>query len=289
MTALYQPAAGTWPAPAKLNLFLHVTGRREDGFHDLQTLFQFLDWGDQLRFELRDDGVLQRRGGLVDVPESDDLVIRAADALRRAAGRPALGAVVELDKKIPSQAGLGGGSSDAATVLVALNHLWGLAFSPSRLARIGLTLGADVPVFVRGRAAWAEGRGERLSEVDLPEPWYLVVRPDCAIATGALFAHPELRRDSPAIAMEDFLAGRSRNDFQPIARALHPPVAEALEWLSDLGEARLTGTGSCVFVALASRAAGETALKTLPGRWQAWLARGRNRSPLLDALAEQAG
>ena len=275
----------TWAAPAKLNLFLHVLGRRDDGYHDLQTVFQFLDFHDTLRFRPRQDGQIVRHGGLATVPADEDLVVRAARALRVLAGRAGeLGVDILLDKRIPEQGGLGGGSSNAATTLVALNHLWSLNLSLETLAAVGAELGADVPVFVHGHAAWAEGRGDQLSPVALPEPCYLVVNPDCAISTAALFAAPDLRRDSEAIDLADFLAGRGRNDFQPLAEAACPDVAEALAWLGRFGPARLTGTGACVFLPFDSRADAVAAHAALPEPWQGFVARGLNRSPLLDSL-----
>lgn len=276
----------TWPAPAKLNLFLHVLGRRDDGFHDLQTVFQFLDFCDYLRFRPRRDGRIIRHGGLDDVAPEDDLVVRAARSLLAHAGKSGrLGVEIGLDKRIPEQAGLGGGSSDAATTLLALNHLWFLNLDVDTLADLGAGLGADVPVFIHGQAAWAEGRGDRLEPVSLPEPWYLVVKPDCAISTAGLFASPSLRRDSEAIGLADFLAGQGRNDFQPLAAAGYPAVAQALEWLGRFGQPRLTGTGACVFVSFAEQAAATAALATLPEAWRGFVARGLNRSPLRDSLA----
>ncbi len=279
-----------WPAPAKLNLFLHVLGRRPDGYHQLQTLFQFIDLCDELEFVPRDDGRLVRQVGPAEVPESDDLVLRAAEALRTAAaerqeGVGALGADISLHKRIPLQAGLGGGSSDAATTLVALNRLWGLGFTPADLARLGLRLGADVPVFVLGRAAWGEGAGEQLQPVDLPESVYVVVRPDCRVSTAEIFQAPELTRNSPAITIRAFFESGGRNDCEPVVRARYRPVAEALDWLQRFAPARLTGTGSCVFAPMADERSAQSVVAELPSRWQGFAVRGHNRSPLLDRLA----
>ncbi len=275
----------TWAAPAKLNLFLHVMGRRDDGFHDLQTVFQFLDLHDTLCFRPRQDGRIVRHGGLATVPVDEDLVVRAARTLRLQAGRRGdSGVDIVLAKRIPDQAGLGGGSSDAATTLVALNYLWSLNLGLDELAVLGAQLGADVPVFIHGYAAWAEGRGDQLAPVTLPEPWYLVVKPDCAISTATLFASPDLRRDSEALCLAELLAGQGRNDFQPLAEAACPDVAEALAWLGQFGPARLTGTGACVFVPFGSRKEALEAHADLPEPWQGFVTRGLNRSPLLDSL-----
>ncbi|MCP1727359.1 4-diphosphocytidyl-2-C-methyl-D-erythritol kinase [Natronospira proteinivora] len=277
-----------WPAPAKLNLFLHVLGRRDDGYHDLQTLFQFLDLGDRLGFTLRHDKAIHRSGGLPGLDEDQDLVVRAAKYLREVSGRDLPGVDIRLDKQIPAEAGLGGGSSDAATTLHALNRLWRLSYSDEQLADIGGELGADVPVFVHGQAAWAEGRGNRFQVIsDLPEPVFLVIYPDCAVSTKTLFHSEALSRSSETITLDDYLSHGGRNDFQPIAAAQYPAVAEALRWLACYGDARLTGTGACVFAALSDVSLGRQALSLLPDAWQGFLCRGMNRSSLrlyLDAL-----
>ncbi len=274
------------PAPAKLNLFLHVLARREDGYHDLQTLFQFLDYGDQLKFSLRDDGRLQRPAGPADLPEENDICLRAARLLQTTAG-VATGVDIELHKRLPMGGGLGGGSSDAATTLVALNCLWQLNWPIERLATLGLTLGADVPVFVRGHAAWAEGVGERLTSVDesrLPEPFYLVITPDCSVSTAAVFNHPELTRDTTPLKIADFFAGRTGNDCLAVVRKEYPAVADALDWLSGFGEAKLTGTGASVFAAFDQRGTALAVQEQLPAGWQSFVARGLNRSPLLKRV-----
>ncbi len=274
-----------WPAPAKLNLFLHITGRRPDGFHLLQTVFQFLDYGDDLYFSLRDDGVVQRRSELPGVAPEQDLVVRAARLLQRESGC-GLGVEIAVVKRLPMGGGLGGGSSDAATTLVALNALWGLGFDGERLAQLGLALGADVPVFVRGRAAWAEGVGERLQPVELPEPWYLVLVPAVSVATAAVFGAQELTRDCPPITIRDFLAGMGSNVCEPVVRRRFPAVAAALDWLAQFAPARMTGTGSCVFAAFESEAAARQAYAALPAGMSGFVARGTNRSPLLARLAQ---
>ena len=275
-----------WPAPAKLNLFLHITGRRDDGYHELQTLFQFVDHGDRLRFDPRADGGVHRLGDIAGVEAADDLTVRAARLLQQETGC-ARGVDISIDKRLPLGGGLGGGSSDAATTLVALNHLWRLGLTEDELAALGLRLGADVPVFVRGRAAWAEGVGERLEPVELPEPWYLILQPDAHVTTARLFADPQLTRDLPPIKIRDYLASGGAgagNVFEPLVRAGYPDVGAALDWLNARATARMTGTGACVFAAFeneeqARAVAGES-------RWPAIVARGLNRSPLLAMIGE---
>lgn len=269
-----------WPAPAKINLFLHVLGRRADGYHRLQTLFQFLDYGDELRFQLREDGQIRRSAGPEEIPEDSDLAIRAARALRAAcAGRQ--GVDIAVDKRTPAGAGLGGGSSDAATVLVALNRLWDCGLDNDRLAAIGLTLGADVPVFVRGLAAWAEGVGEQLTPVQLPEPWYVVLVPPVQVATAAIFGAPELKRDSAPITLADYLAGAGHNDCTPVTTARYPLVAEALRWLQTQGyQARMSGTGGAVFAACRDESEARATVARAPAEWRGFAARGLNVSPL---------
>ena len=268
-----------WPAPAKLNLFLHVTGRRADGYHELQTVFQFLDHADELRFTPRDDGVLQRLAPVPGVAERDDLCLKAARALQQHAGCR-LGCDIRLDKRIPLGGGLGGGSSDAATTLVALNRLWDLRLPDDDLARLGVTLGADVPVFVRGFAAWAEGIGDRLTPVLPPEPWYLVITPPCAVDTREMYNDPRLPRATPRTHWGEFLLGRTRNDFEPVARRRHPEVGHALDWAARYGRARLSGSGASVFVAFEQREAAEQVRTQVPTAWRSFVARGLNRSPL---------
>lgn len=272
-------AAPAWPAPAKLNLFLHVTGRRADGYHELQTVFQFLDFGDELHVTVRDDGLLRRAADLPGVPEGDDLCLKAARALRDLTGCT-LGCDIRVEKRIPLGGGLGGGSSDAATTLVALNALWRLRLDDEALARTGLQLGADVPVFVRGFAAWAEGIGEQLTPVAPPEPWYLVVTPPCPVDTREMYADPYLSRSTPRTHWGDYLVGRTRNDFEPVARRRHPEVAQALDWAGRYGQARLSGSGASVFVAFDQREAAEQVRTQVPTAWRSFVARGLNRSPL---------
>jgi 4-diphosphocytidyl-2-C-methyl-D-erythritol kinase len=269
-----------WPAPAKINLFLHVLGRRADGYHRLQTLFQFLDYGDTLSFCLREDGQIRRSAGPAEIPEDSDLAIRAARALRAAcAGRQ--GADIAVTKRTPTGAGLGGGSSDAATVLVALNRLWDCGLATDRLAAIGLTLGADVPVFVHGLAAWAEGVGEQLTPVQLTEPWYVVLVPPVHVATAAIFGAAGLKRDSAPITLADYLAGAGHNDCTPVTCEHYPLVAEALRWLQTQGyQARMSGTGGAVFAACRDESEARATVARAPSEWRGFAARGLNVSPL---------
>jgi 4-diphosphocytidyl-2-C-methyl-D-erythritol kinase len=277
-----------WPAPAKLNLCLHIVGRRADGYHLLQSAMQIIDLCDELQFYRRPAGVIERIGGPEEIPAESDLIVRAA---RWLADRYKVEAGVGLAirKRIPIQGGLGGGSSDAATVLVALNRLWELDLQLDELAALGLQLGADVPVFVRGHSAWAEGVGERLTPTDFPERVYLVVKPQVGVSTAAVFQDPELTRNSPITTIRDFLAGGGRNDCAPVVRKRSGEIPEALDWLSEFGEARLTGTGACVFVAVENDAAAQRAAARVPARWTGYVVRGVNRSPLLDRLAHEAG
>jgi 4-diphosphocytidyl-2-C-methyl-D-erythritol kinase len=281
------PGETQWPAPAKLNLFLHVTGRRPDGYHELQTLFQLIDLCDTVAIRVGDDGRIERPSGPVGVDPDSDLTVRAAKALQGATGCRR-GAAIRITKRIPMGGGLGGGSSDAATVLLALNHLWQCGLSVDELAGLGLPLGADVPVFVRGSSAWAEGVGERLEPVELPERWYVVIHPGVAVPTKAVFQSPELTRNTSVITIRAFfgpggLAG-SRNDCEPVVRALYPEVADALSWLEKFAPARLTGTGSCIFAAFGSAIEAERVAARAPDRWRAFVARGLNVSPVHGRL-----
>jgi 4-diphosphocytidyl-2-C-methyl-D-erythritol kinase len=277
-------ADGVWPAPAKLNLFLHIVGRRPDGYHELQTCFQFVDLCDDIHLEVRVDGQIRRLRGAAGVADEADLCVRAARALK-AAANCSLGVDIDVVKRIPMGAGLGGGSSDAATCLVALNRLWGLGFSVAELARLGLALGADVPVFVHGRAAFAEGVGERLTALSPPlapkEDKYLILKPNVFVATGLVFQDPELTRNSPPITIHGFLASGGRNDCLAVVRRRYPEVAHALDWLSQFGNARLTGTGACVFVSIESLDRGREIVRKLPPAVDAFVVSGLNESPLL--------
>ena len=274
-----------WPAPAKLNLGLHIVGRRPDGYHLLQSAMQFVDLCDELRFHERPAGTIERIVGPAEIPAESDIAVKAARAL--ATGRTVPGIGIELHKRIPVQGGLGGGSSDAATVLVALNQLWQLHLSVDELARIGLTLGADVPFFVRGSAAWVEGVGEQLTPYDFPEQHYLIVKPQAAVSTAEIFQAAELTRNSPVTTIRGFLAAGGRNDCTSCVRRRYPEIAEALDWLQEFGEARLTGTGACVFVALPDERAAQAVRARLPARWSGYVARGLNRSPLLSRVTDR--
>ena len=274
-----------WPAPAKLNLFLRIPGRRADGYHELQTVFRLLDWGDRIALRVREDGQVHRVGASVPgVAEADDLVVRAAIALQKAANSEK-GADIGVEKKIPAGGGFGGGSSDAATVLVALNALWRTGLDEDALAAIGVQLGADVPVFVRGRNAWAEGVGEKLTPLALPPACYLLVDPGIHVPTAELFRSPELTRDAAPVKIADFASGADLgNAFEPVLRHREPAIEAVFQALSRMGRARLTGSGSGCFVEFATRAAAEQALAELPGELRAWVVAGAARSPLLDAL-----
>ena len=277
-----------WPAPAKINRFLHITGRRADGYHELQTLFQFVDPVDDLAFAVTRDGVIHREGGLPGLPPESDLAVRAATTLRHRVGTDQ-GVCIRVDKRIPAGGGLGGGSSDAATTLVALNTLWGCGLSLTELEAIGLGLGADVPVFVRGLACWAEGIGERLTPLAVDRPWLVVVDPGVAVDTRAVFTDRKLTRHGERITIRRFEAGAARNDCEPVVRRLHPAVGEALDALAVFGPTRLTGTGGCLFATFESRERAEHAATGVRAHWVAWVCRACNRSPLLDRLdAERA-
>lgn len=278
MTVLQSPV---WPAPAKINRFLHIVGRRDDGYHLLQTIFQFIDLQDFLRFKVRTDGVIRRRTGNESIPEQEDIIFKAALRLQQRA-KVTLGVDIDLEKNIPMGAGLGGGSSDAATTLVALNHLWEVGWSLDQLAELGLELGADVPVFVYGRAAWAEGVGERLTPVTLDEGWFLLLLPDASIATRTIFLDSMLTRDSIPVTISDFLVGHCRNDCQAVVESHYPNVREARMWLSQFAPTYLTGTGAALFAPLASQESASQIQAECPPRWRAWVVRGYNHSPLID-------
>jgi len=274
------------PAPAKLNLMLRVVGRKPDGYHLLQTVFQFIDRCDWLTFRIGSDRRIGLKNGLPGVPEDIDLTVRAARLLREAGADPVRGVEIEIEKNLPMGGGLGGGSSDAATTLLGLNKLWEVGLSIDALAELGLQLGADVPVFVRGYAAWAEGVGENLTPLpDLPEPWYVVVTPPCHVATARVFSAPGLTRDNKPIKITDFLAGQEENHCLPVVSAMYPQVRDALIALGAYSEQpKLTGTGACVFSAFADKAEADNAARNLVSRWQVFVARGANISPLHRAL-----
>jgi 4-diphosphocytidyl-2-C-methyl-D-erythritol kinase len=274
-----------WPAPAKLNLFLHILGRRPDGYHELQTVFQFLDYGDRLWFDITDRPDIELTGGLPGIPRGEDLVERAARRLSELGGCHR-GVRIRLQKRLPAGGGLGGGSSDAATTLVALNELWGLGFGCDRLAELGAALGADVPVFVHGEAAWAEGVGDQLTALaELEEPWYLVIDPQVSVSTAEIFSDRGLTRNGPSLKIADFLSGAGGNHLEPVVVRRYPEVGKALDWLSKRQPARMTGSGACVFARCADREQAENLLRQLPVPWKGFVARGRNRSPLQERLA----
>jgi 4-diphosphocytidyl-2-C-methyl-D-erythritol kinase len=273
----------TCPAPAKLNLFLHVVGRRGDGYHLLQTLFRFLDYGDTLCLRSRDDGAVIRTIELAGVSPEQDLVVRAARLLQAESGCR-LGAEIGLEKRLPLGAGLGGGSSDAATTLIALNRLWSLGLSRERLQQIGLRLGADVPVFIFGRSAFAEGVGERLQAVELDPAWYVVLQPRVSVSTAEVFAAPDLTRDSKPIKMQGFSAGAGRNDLQAVVCERYPEVASHLAWLQQFAAASITGSGACVFAAFDTEQAAQQVLARLPSDMTGFAARGIDRHPLWEWL-----
>ena len=277
------------PAPAKLNLMLHILGRRADGYHELQTLFQFLDFGDELGFALRTDGEIRLHSPIDGVPHDSNLIVRAARQLQRQAGRT-LGADIWLDKRLPMGGGIGGGSSDAATTLLGLNHLWQLHWDEDRLANLGLSLGADIPVFVRGRAAFAEGVGEKLTPVTLGEPWFLVAIPQVLVSTVEVFSDPELTRDTPPIKVRSLLEGGGRNDCQPVVEKRYPEVRNALILLNKFISAKLTGTGACVFGSFPNRDDADKVARQLPATLPSFVAQGRNISMLhreLEVLAKK--
>ena len=267
-------------APAKLNLFLHILGRRNDGYHNLQSLFQLLDFGDDLHFETDTSGTislhLDSNSEIKKIPMDDNLIIRATELLRANYGRNQLGASITLTKRIPIGSGLGGGSSNAAATLKALNKLWNCGLEKQELATMGLELGADVPVFVLGKSAWAEGVGEKLEAIEIEPCWYLIINPNSIVSTAQIFSQENLTRNSPAIKMADFLAGRAKNDCEAVTRNLHPEVNEALNWLGQFSEARMTGTGSAVFSRFENEAAAQAVFAKRPSSLNGFVARGIN-------------
>jgi len=273
-------------SPAKLNLFLHITGRRLDGYHNLQTLFQLLDYGDTLSFTVREDGEITLTPDIPGVAFEDNLIIKAVRLLRQLSNTD-LGVDIQLEKRLPMGGGIGGGSSNAATTLVALNHLWHCGFSSEQLQSFGLRLGADVPVFVNAQTAWAEGVGETLQPIEMPKNWFLVAQPDCHVSTQKIFSHKDLTRDSPNIKVAAFLEQGGQNDCQALVRRLYPQVDEALNWFAKHGySAKLTGTGACVFTQFATAEAAQQVLASLPKHLPGFVAQGINRSPLYNLLPD---
>lgn len=273
------------PAPAKLNLFLHVTGRRADGYHLLQSVFQLIDKGDVLHFVVRDDDVIQRSTELAGVPAESDLVVRAARLLQAEAKKQGkvVGAEIAMEKNLPMGGGLGGGSSDAATTLIALNHLWQTGLTRAELMTVGLQLGADIPFFIFGQNAFAEGIGEALVAVETPERWFVVIEPGVSVPTQQIFSASELTRGTKPVKISDFSGAQEsfgKNDLQVVAANLFPPIADAIKWLQQYGDARMTGSGACVFCAFKEEQQVEAVLATVPPQWKAWKAKGIAHHPL---------
>ncbi len=277
----------TLPAPAKLNLFLHITARRDDGYHSLQTVFQILDYSDEITLERRADGVIKRIKGLEQVPEESDLCVRATKLLQEKTDSN-YGVNISIQKNLPIGGGIGGGSSDAATVLRGLNKLWKCGLTVSQLAELGLQLGADVPLFVEGYSAWAEGVGEALTPLSLDQKWYLVIHPNVFVSTAEIFADKALTRDSETITIARFLESNKNdlvNVFEGVVKNKYPEIADAISWLSQFSTARLTGTGSCIFATFDEKKLAQQVLIKLPKQWQGFVAKGVNKSPLLGALS----
>ncbi|MBZ0334367.1 4-(cytidine 5'-diphospho)-2-C-methyl-D-erythritol kinase [Marinobacter sp. AL4B] len=280
----------TLPSPAKLNLFLHITGKRPDGYHELQTLFQFLDYGDELTFTLTPDQAgVRLENSIESVPDDQNLIIRAAQSLALHSAKPLPGVSIRLKKRLPMGGGLGGGSSNAATTLLGLNYLWDLNLSEEKLADIGLALGADVPVFVRGKAAIGEGVGEVLTPANPPQDWFLVLKPNCEVNTGKIFSEKGLTRDTPKLKIRPAFEGdasRYRNDCEDVVRELYPEVDQSLEWLAQFGPARLTGTGACIFGRFPTESAARIIWESKPSGIKGFVAKGVNISPLHTKLTE---
>ena len=272
-----------WPSPAKINLFLHITSQRNDGYHELQTAFQFLDYCDYLQFEITPTADIQLLTPIDGINNNDNLIVRAATLLQQHA-KIQQGTKITLDKRLPMGGGLGGGSSNAATTLVALNQLWNCQLSNDELAQIGLSLGADVPVFITGKAAWAEGVGEKLSPISPPEPWYIVIVPNCHVSTAEVFSSPELTRNCEPITISRFLSGEGRNVCEDVVLKHYKAVADALDWLNQYAKSRMTGTGACVFADVKSQQQAQQILASLPEGWQGFVAKGCNQSPLVTKL-----
>ncbi|MBL3557265.1 MULTISPECIES: 4-(cytidine 5'-diphospho)-2-C-methyl-D-erythritol kinase [Marinobacter] len=279
----------TLPSPAKLNLFLHILGRRPDGYHELQTLFQFLDYGDTITLTPRSDNRIVLEQSVPGVPDEENLIVRAARQLAATANKPVAGVSIAIHKKLPMGGGLGGGSSNAATTLLGLNILWGLDRSLNQLAELGLALGADVPVFIHGHSAWGEGVGERLTNATPPEDWFVVIKPPCDISTKEIFSEQGLTRDTPGIKIAPAFEGdasRYRNDCEDVVRRLYPEVHQSLEWLAQFGPARLTGTGACIFGRFPTESAARIIWESKPSGITGFVAQGVNISPLHKKLTE---
>ncbi|PCJ31559.1 MAG: 4-(cytidine 5'-diphospho)-2-C-methyl-D-erythritol kinase [Gammaproteobacteria bacterium] len=270
-----------WLSPAKINLFLHITGQRSDGYHNLQTAFQFLDYSDTLTFEPTQAAEIKLVTAIEGVEHDSNLIVRAAKALQLFTNTPQ-GVLISLKKVLPMGGGLGGGSSNAATTLVALNELWQCQLSKDELAKIGLSLGADVPIFIHGHAAWAEGVGEKVTSINPDEPWYIVLVPQVHVSTAEIFSVPELTRDCKTMTIRGFLSGEGRNVCEQVVRRRYPPVAEALDWLASYAKPRMTGTGACVFAGFNSQVEAQQVISKLPSDWQGFIAKGCNSSPLYN-------
>ena len=276
----------SFPAPAKLNLFLHVTGRRPDGYHLLQTAFQLIDRCDTLSVSISDDGIIRRDNDIPGVPAESDLIVRAARLLQQHCSVSA-GAILRLEKRLPMGGGLGGGSSDAATTLIALNHLWKTGLNRQELMNLGLQLGADVPFFIFGQNAFAEGIGEELHPIDTPERWFVIIEPGVQVPTPAIFSAKELTRDTKPVRIADFSSTAEmfwKNDLQTVACALFPEIAKSIQWLLAFGNAKMTGSGACVFCAFDQEAAADAVLEKIPDCWTSWKAKALSRHPLADML-----
>ncbi len=272
-------------SPAKLNLFLHITGRRTDGYHNLQTVFQLLDYGDNLSFHPRHDNTITLSPELAGVVDQDNLIIKAAHLLQKHT-QCTQGVDIHCEKHLPMRGGLGGGSSNAATTLVALNHLWDTSLTAPQLAELGLQLGADVPVFIYGHSAWAEGVGEQLHALELPDNWFLVIKPQCHINTAEIFSHEELTRDTAAITVAAFFEQGGKNDCEPVVCQCYPEVAAAIAWLNQHSAAQLTGTGACIFARFADLTQAEAVRQQVPEQWECFVAKGINRSPMQTLLCD---
>ena len=273
------PETLTLNSPAKLNLMLHITGQREDGYHNLQTAFQFIGLYDELTFEFNDSGAVQRFGDNQDIPEQDDLIIKAARLLKKQTPT-SFGVDITIKKHIPIGGGLGGGSSNAATTLMALNKLWGLGLNQAQLQQLGVQLGSDVPIFIFGQSAWAEGVGDLLTPINLPENWFFVLHPQVFVSTGQIFSSKHLTRDSHPIKIRAFLEGEGRNVCEPVACELYPEIQSAIDWLSRFSPARMTGTGACVFAAFDSAEKANTVQSQLPQNWTGYVVQGLNINPV---------
>ncbi|MGZ8191382.1 MAG: 4-(cytidine 5'-diphospho)-2-C-methyl-D-erythritol kinase [Methylococcaceae bacterium] len=272
-----------WPAPAKLNLMLRIIGQRSDGYHLLQTVFQFIDLCDWIKFHPVDDGRVSLQKTIPGVAETDDLTIRAANLLKIETGCK-LGVCIEVEKNLPMGGGLGGGSSDAATTLVVMNKLWNLQLSSEKLMELGLKLGADVPIFIYGYSSWAEGVGEKLKKIIIPEHWVVIIHPDCHVDTREIFLAKELTRNSKSITIADFIAGQHQNDCLDVVCHRYPSVKNAFDDLAQFSKPKLTGTGACVFAEFASQEAALRAYLSLKSKWQVYIASGKNESPLFSRL-----